>query len=82
MSFSEEAVQLAEDPIAILERRVHSEARGVPMPGVVDIRDGRSYVRSRVEDVMNEKWEGEREDQVLKQGLNCFLNEKRGPAKR
>ena len=49
------------------------------MPGVVNIRDGRSYVRSRVEDVMKEKFEGEREDRVLKQGLNCFLSEE-GPS--
>ena len=66
---------MAEDRIAILERRMVSEAQGVPVPGVVNIRDGRSYVRSRVEDVMKEKWEGEREDQVLKQGLNCIPNE-------
>ena len=75
----EEVVQLAEDRIAILERRMVSEAQGVQVPGVVNIRDGRAYVRSRVEDVMREMLEGEIEDLVLKQGLNCFLNEE-GPS--
>ena len=75
----EEVGQLAEDRIAILERRIVSEAQGVPVPGVVNIRDGRAYVRSRVEDVLKEKFEGEMEDQVLKRGLNCFLNEE-GPS--
>ena len=72
-------VQLAEDRIAILERRKISAAQGIPVPGVVNIRDGRKYVRSRVEDVMREKFEGEVEDQVMKRGLNCFLNEE-GPS--
>ena len=72
-------VQLAEDRIAILERRMVLEAQGVTVPGVVNIRDGLAYVRSWLEDVMKEKFEGEREDQVLKQGLNCFLNEE-GPS--
>ena len=33
----EEVVQLAEDRIAIWERRKIAEAQGIPVPGVVDI---------------------------------------------
>ena len=78
-SVSEAVAAAAEDRIAILERRVHLEVRGVPLPGIVPIRDGRSYVRHLVEDVVKEKLEEERKDQVLKRGLKCFLNEE-GPS--
>jgi hypothetical protein len=71
----EEVVQSVRDRIAVLERRKISEAQGTPVYGVVDIQDGRRYARSRVVDVLKEKLEGEVEDQMLKRGLNCFLNE-------